>query len=195
MIDSAIVLLARDGYQATSFSGVLAASGAPRGSIYHHFPEGKDELVAAAIRTQAERVFDGLGRLSGQPPEIIAASFLDGWRRMLVATDFAVGCSLTAVTVSAGPGALREQTGEVFRDWRGLLARLLTDAGVPVDPAGAFGAQLLAAAEGAVVIARAEHSLEAFELVAARLVADAARLLDPPPPALRTAADFREDES
>jgi len=44
MVQSAIILLAKRGYQATSFSEVLAGSQPPRGSIYHHFPEGKDQL-------------------------------------------------------------------------------------------------------------------------------------------------------
>ena len=49
MIDGAIRLLAKRGLQATSFSEVLALTGAPRGSIYHHFPEGKDQLIGAVL--------------------------------------------------------------------------------------------------------------------------------------------------
>ena len=49
MVDGAMALLARRGLQATSFSEVLAATGAPRGSLYHHFPAGKDQLVAEAV--------------------------------------------------------------------------------------------------------------------------------------------------
>ena len=49
MVIGAAQLLAERGLQDTSFSQVLELTGAPRGSIYHHFPGGKDELVAAAI--------------------------------------------------------------------------------------------------------------------------------------------------
>lgn len=175
MIDSAIVLLAREGYQATSFSTVLEASGAPRGSIYHHFPGGKDELIGAALRTHGDRVFGRLGTLTGRPATEIVETFFAWWRLGLVASDFAVGCSLVAVTASAGPGELRTQTGGLFLEWRGVLEDLLRTGGV--TDARAFAAELLAAAEGAVVIARAEHSFEAFDLVAARLEAEAERLL------------------
>ena len=44
-----MVLLAQKGVQGTSFMDVLEATGAPRGSLYHHFPGGKDELVLAAM--------------------------------------------------------------------------------------------------------------------------------------------------
>lgn len=49
MVESAVELLARRGLLATSFSEVLERSGAPRGSVYHHFPGGKDELVGSAL--------------------------------------------------------------------------------------------------------------------------------------------------
>jgi TetR/AcrR family transcriptional regulator, lmrAB and yxaGH operons repressor len=176
MIDTAIVLLAKDGYQATSFSEVVAASGAPRGSIYHHFPEGKDQLISSALQVQAERVFGRLSALSGRAPDAIVDTFFAWWRRGLVVTDFAVGCSLVAVTTSAGPGALRDETGRLFHEWRAVLARLFADAGVAMQEAEGFAAELLAAAEGAVVIARAEHDLDAFDLVAERLRVSAAAL-------------------
>lgn len=174
MIDTAIVLLAREGYQATSFSEVLAASGAPRGSIYHHFPGGKDELIGTALRTQGDRVFGRLRDLAGRTPAEVVDTFFRWWRLGLAATDFAVGCSLVAVTASAGPGELREETGGLFREWRGVLENLLARGGIA--DARAFAAELLAAAEGAVVIARAEHSFDAFDLVAARLRSEAERL-------------------
>ena len=74
MADTAARLLAERGYQSTSFSEVIDSSGAPRGSIYHHFPGGKDEPVAHALDRQAARVIAGLDRLEGRTPvEVVAA--------------------------------------------------------------------------------------------------------------------------
>ncbi|WP_433673736.1 TetR/AcrR family transcriptional regulator [Microbacterium gorillae] len=133
MVDTAVRILAEEGYQATSFSAVLARSGAPRGSIYHHFPGGKDELIELALNTHAERTFAHLGQLRGSGPEDIVRAFTGAWRQGLIHTDFAVGCFLLAVTASAGPGQLRDRTGELFRDWRALLAELL-EAGEWISP-------------------------------------------------------------
>lgn len=176
MIDAAIRILAEDGYQAASFTEVIARSGAPRGSIYHHFPGGKDELVAAALDVQSARTFERLEQLAGQDPTAVVRAFTDGWRRGLELTDFAVGCSLLAVTTSTGAGELREKAGGLFRDWRGLLARLFVASGVDPAAAQGFAAQLLAATEGAVAISRAERSLESFDLVAAQLQRAASEL-------------------
>jgi len=60
MIAGAASLLARRGMGATSFSEVLAATGAPRGSLYHHFPGGKDELMAEATRYAGDRLLHAL---------------------------------------------------------------------------------------------------------------------------------------
>src|SRR5919201_518936 len=50
MIESAMALVAEHGVDGTSFSQVIEHSGAPRGSIYHHFPGGKAQLMEEATR-------------------------------------------------------------------------------------------------------------------------------------------------
>ena len=49
MIERTAVLLAKKGLQGTSFSEVLEASGAPRGSLYHHFPKGKSDMAEVVL--------------------------------------------------------------------------------------------------------------------------------------------------
>src|ERR1700755_891203 len=84
MVAGAARLLAERGLQATSFSEVLEATGAPRGSIYHHFPEGKDQLVSAAIEAAGDRAVALLDPLEGSTAREIAEAFLGLWREVLV---------------------------------------------------------------------------------------------------------------
>ncbi len=130
MIESAVVLLAKHGYRATSFDAVIEASGAPRGSIYHHFPGGKDELIAAAIDLAGTRAIAVLDRLEGSSPAAVVDGFMAMWRTVLDRSDFTAGCSVLAVTVSAETPELRERAGEIFKAWRGRLAHLLTAGGM-----------------------------------------------------------------
>ena len=171
MIDSAAVLLARHGSRGTSFTEVLEASGAPRGSLYHHFPQGKEELVHAAVDAAGARSLAQLAALEGLPAGEVAARFLGLWRSLLVATEFDVGCAVAAVTVDAESAALVERAGAVFREWRSRLAELLTAGGVPADRAGALAALLIGASEGGVLLARAERDLAVFDAVTAEAVA------------------------
>ena len=172
MVEGAVVLLAKHGLQATSFSDVLALTGAPRGSVYHHFPEGKEQLVAAAVELAGERAVALLDELEGASADEIAQRFLAMWRSILVRSDFSAGCAVLAVTVATDSQALLENAASVFRAWRGRLASLLESGGLGRTDATGFATLLVAASEGAVVLARAEQSVEPFDLVAERLLSE-----------------------
>ena len=169
MVSGAVRLLAQQGLQATSFTEVLQLTGAPRGSIYHHFPGGKDQLVAAAVDAAGEHAIRVLDGLAGSSAEQVTEAFLGLWRLLLERSGNAAGCAVLAVTVATRSDDLIDRAGGVFRAWRQRLAELLAEGGMA--DAGAFAATLVAASEGAVVLARAERSVEPFDAVAGYLVA------------------------
>ncbi len=169
MAEGAALLLAKQGPAATSFSEVIELTGAPRGSIYHHFPEGKDQLLDAALDVAGARALAVLESLAGSPPREVATGFIDVWRSVLTRSEYSAGCAVVAVTVSASSPALVDHASAVFRSWRARLAQLLADGGMA--DAHRYAALLVAACEGAVVIARAERSMQPFELAAEGLLA------------------------
>jgi len=171
MIESAVTLLAVRGLQRTSFSDVLERSGAPRGSIYHHFPEGKDQLVDAAIELAGDRALGVLDAVDGAPPIEVTRYFLDLWRQVLVRSNLRAGCAVLAVTVATDSPDLLEHAASIFRAWRGRLADLYVNGGMDRAAAARLAVTVVAASEGAVVISRAERSLEPFELVVEELLA------------------------
>ena len=170
MIDSAVTLLAIRGLQGTAFSDVLERSGAPRGSIYHHFPEGKDQLVDAAIELAGERALRVLDAVDGAPGVDVTQYFLELWRQVLQRSNLRAGCAVLAVTVATDSPDLLDHAASVFRAWRGRLAELYVRGGIEPGDAARFAATLVAASEGAVVLSRAERSLDPFEAVAAHLI-------------------------
>ena len=170
MIESAAVLLAMNGLDGTAFSDVLERSGAPRGSIYHHFPRGKDELVDAAVELAGVRALRVLDALDGSTPTEITAFFLDLWRQVLVRSSLRAGCAVLAVTVATPSPELLDHAAAIFRAWRGRLAELYERGGMERAAATRLAMTLVAATEGAVVVSRAERSLEPFELVAKQLL-------------------------
>jgi TetR/AcrR family transcriptional regulator, lmrAB and yxaGH operons repressor len=171
MIETAATLLAMRGLQGTAFSDVLARSGAPRGSIYHHFPEGKDQLVDAAMALAGDRALRVLDAVDGRPPIEITAFFLDVWRAVLQRSGLQAGCAVLAVTVATDSADLLDHAAAIFRAWRARLGDLYVVGGIAPDEAARRAATVVAATEGAVVISRAERSMEHFELVAAQLLA------------------------
>ena len=176
MVQSAVVLLAKNGVAATSFSEVLEASGAPRGSLYHHFPGGKDELIAAAVDLAGDGAIALLDGLEGRPNDEILEEFIAMWRSVLTRSQFSAGCSVLAVTVDPSSPELLDHAATVFRAWRGRLSELFRAGGLADDDARRFATTVVAASEGAVVLSRAEQSFEAFDLVSEDLRAQLASL-------------------
>ena len=167
MIEKAVVLLARKGLQRASFSEVLEASGAPRGSLYHHFPGGKNELVLAAMNEASRRALAALETFKGQPADKVAEAFTSLWASVLTHSRLEAGCAVVAVTLASDSPVLRERAGEIFKAWRDLLSRMLLEGGVQRERSDGLAAGLIAACEGAVAIARAENSMKPFLLVVA----------------------------
>jgi TetR/AcrR family transcriptional repressor of lmrAB and yxaGH operons len=174
MINGAARLLAQKGLQGASFAEVLELTGAPRGSVYHHFPDGKDEMVTAALDAVSEGTLKRLGELD-RTPVAITGGFLALWSDLLDRAKLTAGCAVVAVTVAA-TGDLLEHAGAIFSRWTGHLAGLLTEAGVAPDDAADFATLLISASEGAVIMSRAQRTRAPFDRVSRLLNAEAARL-------------------
>ena len=172
MIRGAATLLSRRGLQATSFSEILQLTGAPRGSVYHHFPGGKTEIVTEAVRLVGNNVMSALRKRTGQPATAVVADFGQMWRKVLVGSDLIGGCSVAAVTIGAADSApdLVAITGEIFTAWQIELATLMQSGGVPPARSHPLARTVIAGLEGAMVMARAERSIAVFDDVLAELV-------------------------
>jgi TetR/AcrR family transcriptional repressor of lmrAB and yxaGH operons len=170
MVLSALQLIAERGVQGTSIADVLERSGAPRGSVYHHFPGGKDELVSAAMEYMATDARAPLLALRGSDIAGMVTGFTNLWRGVLTRSDFAAGCATAGVTVSGESETARAAARKVFGVWIEDLTDLLEAAGDERSRAAGFAWMLFASTEGALVFARAEHSMRAVDLVEQQLL-------------------------
>jgi len=103
MVRSAASLIRSRGVSATSFSEVLADSGAPRGSIYHHFPEGKRQLAQGAIQWTSERVLAHLRAGTPSSPTDVLERFIDMWRKLVVTSSGTAGCVVAGIAIDTTP--------------------------------------------------------------------------------------------
>ena len=171
MVSSAASLIRTRGVNATSFSEVVADSGAPRGSIYHHFPQGKDQLAGEAIRWTSERVLAHQRGCKATTPEGVLDCFIGMWRQTVIASNGAAGCVVAGVAVDTMPDAdeLMRLVKDTFESWVQLLADQLKASGLRKDRARAAAMATLAAMEGALILCRAQRSVKPLETVAAEL--------------------------
>ncbi|HEY8871098.1 MAG TPA: TetR/AcrR family transcriptional regulator [Candidatus Limnocylindrales bacterium] len=172
MVRSAASLIRTRGVSATSFSDVLADSGAPRGSIYHHFPHGKEQLAGDAIRWTSERVVARQRACPATTASGVLDCFIDMWRQVVLASHGAAGCVVAGVaidTAAAEPGLL-DVVRATFRSWIETLTSQLQAVGVPAARAAPIATATVAAMEGALILCRAEGGSGPLETVAEELM-------------------------
>ena len=179
MVVSAALLLGSRGAGGTSLADVLERSKAPRGSIYHHFPAGKRELVEDAMRWTDDQVLRHQRRCTARTPAGVVDHFVDFFRQSLVASRCESGCPVAGVIIDtyASEGRLQRTGRAIFRSWVRLLAKQLEAAGTPPRRAPALASMTLASVEGALILCRAEGDVRPLENVAEQL-----RLLVTPHP-------------
>lgn len=169
IVESARVLLRRQGYQGTGLAKIIEASGAPRGSTYFLFPGGKEEIAVAAVRA-ASRDSTELIRRARQESRT-AAEWVSRMSRyfahQLAESDFTEGLPVTAVTLDSVPAsaALSEACRDAYESWIAELAAGLGGYGMPAERTRGVAMLMLATLEGSMVLARALRSLEPFTLV------------------------------
>jgi TetR/AcrR family transcriptional repressor of lmrAB and yxaGH operons len=168
MVDAAVEALQQRGAAGMSFTDVLAASGAARGAIYHHFPGGKAQLVAEAAALNGHQVRAHLATLPANDPLAVVNAFLGAIRPVVAASATGSGCAVAAVTVGpeAGNDALRKVASTIFASWVEALADRLITAGLAPSEAGDLAAMLITLLEGTHVLCRAAGNLEPFEQAA-----------------------------
>ena len=171
MVRSAASLIRTRGVNAASFSEVLADSGAPRGSIYYHFPQGKEQLAEDAIRWTSERVLAHQRACRATTPSGVLDCFIDMWRQVVLASGGAAGCVVAGVAIDtdAADRARMDVVRATFRSWVDLLAEQLVAVGVPTRRASSTALATVAGMEGALILCRAEGQIGPLETVAAEL--------------------------
>jgi TetR/AcrR family transcriptional repressor of lmrAB and yxaGH operons len=171
MVRGAVSLIRSRGVNATSFSDVLAESGAPRGSIYHHFPNGKEQLAGDAIRWTSERVLAHQRACRAPTPAGVLDCFIDMWRQVVLASGGSAGCVVAGVAIDtvAADRPMIDLVRATFRSWVDLLTEQLEAVGVPGRRAARVAVAVVAGMEGALILCRAEGDSGPLETVAAEL--------------------------
>ncbi|MGA0608634.1 TetR/AcrR family transcriptional regulator [Caldimonas sp. KR1-144] len=164
MIDAAILLMRHGGLSAAGINEIVKASGAPKGSVYHFFPQGKTQLAREALAEYSQRllaVFEQ-GLRGGRTPGGKVRSVFRLFAQRLEDGEFRQSCAAGAVCLDLGPDleTVREVIATAFSAWIELLA-----GGIGFEDrrrARSFAGLMLTAIEGAGILGRAEHSSRSF---------------------------------
>lgn len=175
IIESARVLMRRQGYHATGLAQVIEHSGAPRGSVYFLFPGGKEQLAVESVRASAVEWGELIRQAKAVSPTPrdwvarMAAHFSDALR----ASGFTEGCPVTTVTLDTVPSSepLTHASRSAYKSWLAALAEGLAGYGIARERADNLATLMLASLEGALVLCRAFESTEPMERVVDQVLA------------------------
>ena len=175
IIDASATLLRRQGYAATGLNELVRRSGAPKGSLYFHFPGGKEELALAAMERSGERLRAAIAAILASTEDLDAAlaALVDALGAGLEASGYEDGCPIATVTLEAAGDspAVRATAVTVFDSWLEQLEVRLARGGLSPAQARRRALFVLSAIEGALILARASRDLAPLQAVREELLA------------------------
>ncbi|GAA2745587.1 TetR/AcrR family transcriptional regulator [Terrabacter aerolatus] len=167
--------LRRAGVGGTGLRQVVADAAAPRGSLQHYFPGGKDQLVTEALdwagTWAAERVAQHVSGMRRPSPGRLFTAMLDDWAAELQARDFERGCPVAGAVVDCADTnpAIRQAASAALDTWRRPITEALVTMGRSRRRAETLSTLMLCTLEGALVLARAQRDTAPLRLVAREL--------------------------
>ncbi|MET8777054.1 TetR/AcrR family transcriptional regulator [Nocardia sp. NPDC004654] len=171
MIHSAVEVLRERGVGGVTIDAILARSGSPRGSVYHHFPGGRAQLITEALEFAGDAIGAIIEGAAAEGSTAILHEFVRFWRQMLLDSDFTAGCPVVAVAVGSNDEApeLFDSTAGIFQRWWDALHRAFLGEGLAEDDAGQLATMAIASVEGAVVLCRSRRGPQPLDDVAHQL--------------------------
>lgn len=172
-IETASRLFEIKGYNATGLNEILAESGAPKGSLYYHFPKGKEQLALEAIVLAGEKIKANLKRnleSIENPVEAIVynmenlATIIDNEQKT---RDMSIG--LLALETYLTSELLRKTCEEVFTALENIYAEKLMQAGINKEKAYELGGAIGAMIEGGITLSLTRKNGNSLRLVAKQI--------------------------
>jgi AcrR family transcriptional regulator len=166
ILDTTAELFRRHGYTGTGLKQIVAQANAPFGSVYHHFPGGKEQLGTEVIHRSGRMYFELFEMVMDNADDYVSGTrdFFAGAAMTLEATDYADACPIATVAleVASTNEPLRQATAEVFESWITGATERGVAAGLSGAKARETAIYLIAVLEGAFILCRAARSTEAL---------------------------------
>jgi TetR/AcrR family transcriptional repressor of lmrAB and yxaGH operons len=178
ILDAATRLFQRRGYHAVGTAEILDEARAPKGSMYHHFPLGKEQIAVAAVARIRDDLLALLAKLrtDGRALDEILRRLAKGITQWMKASDWREGALLSSASIGVVPELPRLHAAikQAFDAWRADLGAQLEAEGWRRPSAHAMAQTIVASIEGAMILARIDEDGAALITIAdtlARLVA------------------------
>jgi TetR/AcrR family transcriptional repressor of lmrAB and yxaGH operons len=166
LAESMLELIQARGYSGTGLNTVAEHAQAPKGSLYFHFPEGKEALGEKAIELARDhfRTLVTETSLTAASPADVLRHVVEVLTDILTGSDYQLGCPVSVVTLEMGAHSerLRTACADAFESWIAPVTDYLVDRGHARPRARALATTVVSTLEGAVIVSRARRDVEAL---------------------------------
>jgi AcrR family transcriptional regulator len=147
-------------HRGVTVDAVLARSQAPRGSVYHHFPGGRSEIISEALALAGDTISSIIEHSTAVGSRAALRRFGEFWNKILLDSKFNAGCPVVSVAVggSTDDQHLQSAVAQIFQRWHQALAEAIIADGVDMLRAGRLATMAVAAIEGAIILCRVQRS-------------------------------------
>ncbi len=163
ILEATAELYRRQGMAATGLKQISGAARAPFGSIYHHFPGGKEAITAEVIRCEGIRYGEFVGeQLAHTDPATGIPAMFENAGRLMESQDYGEACSIEtiALEVASTNELLRQESATVFEGWLSGIAEWFGRLDITEEQSRRLALITLTALEGAFVLCRTLRSVE-----------------------------------
>jgi TetR/AcrR family transcriptional regulator, lmrAB and yxaGH operons repressor len=177
MVAAARRLFREHGYLGTALLDVVSESAAPRGSIYFHFPGGKEELATEVTLLHAGDTIAHINRTAAATSTAaqLIEAVMGRSRDDLIASNYREGCAVAPIVIESTPASeqLGDATRRAFQEVIITLAARLTEKNVSHSRAVQLATNAVNSMEGALILSRVLRSPDPFDIAIAQLAATA----------------------
>ena len=162
LVRTAMRLFRRQGYASSGLQQILAESRAPKGSLYHYFPNGKEALGEAAIELAGAMIRQMLSDLAARhrQPKAFVRAYARTMADWMEESGFESGCPIATTLLETAPRSpgITSAGVDAIDSWIEVIAGVLVDAGATSRDARSQAQLVVAAMEGALILARVRQS-------------------------------------
>lgn len=171
LLDTASRLFRVQGYHATGLNQIVDESQAPKGSLYHYFPDGKEQLAAEAMVNAGKTLRNKLAGLGSLSPAAAIDRLVEVSIEELTASDYRDGCPVATVALETNSSSetIREVCQQIFGGALQILTQWLMTKGLEGERARVLALTVFSAYEGALMLSKVQKSPQPLREVAAQL--------------------------
>jgi TetR/AcrR family transcriptional regulator, lmrAB and yxaGH operons repressor len=156
MLISAAEVMRERGAAGVTIDEVLARSGAPRGSVYYHFPDGRNQILNEALQYSGESITATIDAAVERGARVLLREFVEFWEQLLLECDFTAGCPVVAAAIGSADDELElsADASAILSRWCNAMTRAFVADGFDQADAASLAVTSIAALEGAIVLCR-----------------------------------------